>query len=494
MRASIGGVFHRASASLVVAALAVMVPSPSPAAEEGFFDIFRTQLDNGLKIWVREQPDTRTVAAYVAVYVGSRDETPENNGVSHFLEHMVFTGTKKRSEDEIESEIRRRGAARNGFTNEEYTGYYIVTLDTDVEFALDWLLDIVFSATLPAKFVERERDIVFQENAGRRNTFVQIFEKIGLSYSLHDELKKRLFSSSSLRLPVIGEDASLERIQREDLVAYYRRHYLPSNATLIVAGNVRAARVVELAQAMLKETPTGPRAPRARDAVEPLGKPTSVVIRGPLPSDRRRIHYGFLVPGTRDGYRSGEAMVFEILAKMLDTALFRQLRLNKGMVYSAFASYRGFRDIGMLYGSTSTDGDNAEAVVDLMREQFLRISEGRFADRELEEAKRGYVGEWSRHFEGNREWGSFLLRMANHLEAGQPIPDVFAESKGITRERLIAVAKKYFRPERSYLGVHDPVVTFKSITLILLGISVPVAFLLFRRLRRRRQGREKAVG
>src|SRR5579859_6167083 len=224
-------------------------PAPAPLlSEEGMFDLRRTRLANGLRVWVKARPGTGTVVLLLQVPVGSRHETKANNGISHFLEHMLFTGTARWSEEEVVEVIRRRGGESNARTAREDTVFWLHLKSEDLELGLDWLSEVIFRPLLQEDKFDKERQVIIQEKGGEIGGLEQVgdwIEDLGLGWNVFRAVRHRLYPKSSLLLPVIGVDRSLRRITYEQLVAHYHQHYLPNNMTLIAVGDIDADRLVE---------------------------------------------------------------------------------------------------------------------------------------------------------------------------------------------------------------------------------------------------------
>src|SRR3989338_5259454 len=230
-----------------LAALSALFSPPPPPRDEGVFAVRRTTLPNGLRVWVKPRPGSGTVYLVLQVYVGSRPEAEANKGISHFLEHILFTGTPKWDEADVMEVVRRLGGHSNARTSQEDTAFLLHLQSTDLDFGLDWLAEVVFRPRLPEAKFKKERNIIIQEKGGHiggLNGFFEWLEDRGLGWNVFRAVRNRLFPESSLLLPVIGDDASLGRITYAQVTEFYRQHYLPNNMTLIVVGDVKPDEVV----------------------------------------------------------------------------------------------------------------------------------------------------------------------------------------------------------------------------------------------------------
>ncbi len=249
-------------------------PSLPTASQPAALDVQRYRLDNGLRVWVQARPAATSATALLVLNVGARYETAANNGISHFVEHMLFVGTERWTENEIKDVITHRGGNWNGWTSLDRTVYYAQVADRDVGTALDWLSQIVVHPAFPEDKVAKERDVIFQEKAGRYGWLINTLDGLGFGYELDRDVRRAIFPQSTLGFRVIGEDASLERIDRAALRAYYETHYTPDNAALIIVGNVSPDAARQQAEALFgawspRDVPTTPPATPAWPAAGP---------------------------------------------------------------------------------------------------------------------------------------------------------------------------------------------------------------------------------
>ncbi|NTU66150.1 MAG: insulinase family protein, partial [Chloroflexi bacterium] len=229
---------------------------PAPRISHDPSVVQRFLFPNGLRVWIEPRPESESVTALLVVRVGSRHETRVNNGISHFVEHMVFDGTEKwPTEEAVADAITHRGGHWNGWTDEETTTYFVQLAQHDFDLALDWLSQVVFHPIFPADKVDKERDIIFEEKMGRYGWLINALDALGLGYELDRDVRRALFPGSTLGLRIIGEDASLDKITRQSLLDHYHAHYLPTNSALIIVGNVDAEQARDKATTYLGQLP-----------------------------------------------------------------------------------------------------------------------------------------------------------------------------------------------------------------------------------------------
>jgi predicted Zn-dependent peptidase len=466
-------------------------PIQAPPEQSETFPLYRYTLPNGLRVWCQPRPDSQSVATLLVVDAGARDETPSNNGISHFVEHMLFTGTERWSEEEIKQIIDRQGGEWNGWTGIERATYFAHVAAQDLDLALDWLAELVFRATFPEDKVDKEREVIFQERSGRYGWLINALDALGFGYELERDVRRALFPGSTLGLRVAGEDASLESLDRPALLDYYQQHYRPDNAVLIVVGKAAPEQVLARAEAYFGglEQVAGPSRPAPQEAPLPLPVegPHRVLVRGPDLTDQVS-----LMTGARTvGRAHPDQWALRVLAEVLDEDLMEEIRYQRGLVYSLAAFNVWFDDAGYFAVGTTSHGDDTEAIQQTVAEHLEAVRRGEVSPQAVERAKAALQGRWALSMEDNVERAIWQAQWTSVLSEGDPVPDYLVGIDAVTPEDLSRVVQTYFAPERSFTGLHQPVVTVASSAriagaVVLLGVGAWG----LRRLRRRARARD----
>lgn len=460
------------------------VTAQEPPMQDQPFPLYRYTLSNGLRLWVQPRADSESVATLLILGVGSRYETHANNGISHYVEHMLFTGTERWDEDEIKQVITRRGGRWNGWTGLETTGYWAHVAAHDLDIALDWLAQVVFHATFPAEKVDKERQVIFQERWGRYGWLINTLDALGFGYELWRDIRQAIFTDSSLGMSVSGEDASLEGLNRAALLDYYRQHYIPENAVLIVVGNVEPEQVLERAAIYFGDVESRGRPSLPETPPLLSDGPQRVVVRGPLPTDQTT-----LIVGARTvGQGHPDRWVLAVLARLLDRELTEEIRHRRGLVYGLNADNHFLDDAGYFAVSTTSERKHTETIQQIVEEHLDRIRRGEVDAKAVEDAKATLQGRWALEMEDNMERAFWLADWTSVLGADEPLPDYQATIGAVMPDDLTRAVNAYFVPQCSFVGLHTPVVTVASGAAWFLGIVIlGVAVWGVRRLRRRRK-------
>jgi predicted Zn-dependent peptidase len=336
----------------------------------------RTVLPGGLRVISEAMPTVRSVTVGLWAGVGSRDESPRLAGATHYLEHLLFKGTTRRSALEISSAIETVGGELNAFTTKEYTCYHAHLLDVDLPLAVDVLSDMVTSSVIAPPDVESERQVVLEEIAMRDDE---------PDDAVHDLFAQNMWGDSPLGRPVLGTEQSITSISRRAVAGWYRRRYRPENVVVAAAGNVDHSRLVRLAR-----TGFG-RAGLLADEVPPMparvgGTPPPV--RGGVQLVPRHIEQANLVLGVpgmsrTDDRRFALGVLNATLGGGMSSRLFQEVREKRGLAYSVFSfasQYAGAGLIGIYVGCLPQKVDQ---VIELCRHEIAEIAAHGITEAEL---------------------------------------------------------------------------------------------------------------
>lgn len=305
--------------------------------------IERYQLDNGIRIILERIPSVRSVAIGIWVGTGSRYESPEINGISHFIEHMLFKGTKTRTAKEIAQTFDRIGGQVNAFTSKEYTCYYAKVLDQHLDVAIDVLADMYFNSKLDEEEIHKEKKVVIEEIGMYEDTPDDL---------VHDLIASSVFGDHPLGHSILGTEEVLESLTRDALFEYMERTYTPENTVISVAGNFDHEIVKKLSKIFSGFT----------RAWSPPKQVTPHYINQPIlrtKKDLEQSHYCIAMPGYPLGHKEIYSLIVlnNILGGTMSSRLFQEIREERGLAYSVFSYHTAFRDTGftVVYAGTGTD-------------------------------------------------------------------------------------------------------------------------------------------
>ena len=327
-----------------------------------------TTLDNGLRVVTEDMPGLKSASAGIWVLAGGRHERPEQNGIAHFLEHMAFKGTARRSALQIAEEIEDVGGYINAYTSRETTAYYARVLEEDVGLALDVVGDIVLNPAFDAADIETERHVILQEIGQALDTPDDI---------VFDWLHEAAYPDQSFGRTILGPEERVSGFGRGDLQGFVGEHYAPGQMIMAAAGAVDHEAVVRKAEAMFKGL--APRPARGFEPARFVGAERREV------KDLEQVHFAmaFDSPGYRDKDVHAAQVYATAMGGGMSSRLFQKIREERGLCYSIFAQAGAYEDAGQitLYAGTSEDeiGDLVALTVDELKRAAEDMTEAEVA-------------------------------------------------------------------------------------------------------------------
>jgi predicted Zn-dependent peptidase len=401
--------------------------------------------------------------------VGARTETKANNGISHFLEHMLFTGNAAWNESELADEVRRRGGQYNGQTSREETIYYI-HLDTEhLDFALDWMYQLLVTPTLSAKKFEKERQVIINEKGGEFDRLQRAWEWVedrNLGWSVMRAVRRRLYPNSPMLLPVIGRDKTLKSITHQDLVNFYKTYYVPRNITLIVVGDIDPEGVFEIVESQFRGIEDRP-SPPSLPPVRAVNHPFNVALHGPMPNDQGQLLVGAMLgPGGHE-----DRFGWWVIEEMLDNAYMQDIRYQRGLTYSVNVFTTLYTDSGYFGVYARAKQHDMAYIRQAIDKHLNRIMNGDFTEAELDEAKTAIRGRTLLDLQDNLELANWLTFDALHTTDDlTPMDDYFEHIASITPDDVQQIAARYLRPELRFRVEHQPLVTPRQLRPFAVGL------------------------
>jgi predicted Zn-dependent peptidase len=327
-----------------------------------------------MRVVTEEIPHVRSVAVGVWIDVGSRDEDALRNGISHFIEHMVFKGTKKRSLKAISRSIESVGGYLNAFTSKEHTCYYARVLDEYTGLAIDVLADLALNPLFPEKDLEKEKGVVIEELRNAEDDPDDI---------IHDYLEKALYGIHPLGFPVIGTENNLRSFTKEMLAEYRTRHYIPSRMVVSAAGNVQHNQFLELVS---KNLPSKGRSPLFATRRKPQSqKGKSIDVDKPI--QQAHVCLGTLGFSIKSKERYPLLVLNTLLGDGMSSRLFQNVRERYGFAYNVYSFANMLSDSGSFGVYVGTDKAHIEASTDLIMRELHKLRAAPVSKAELSRTK-----------------------------------------------------------------------------------------------------------
>ena len=339
----------------------------------------KTVLDNGITVISEPMDSVRSITLGIWFAVGSRDETPAEAGMSHFMEHMMFKGTPTLSARTISEEFDRIGAELNAFTSKEYTAYYSRFVDEHLDRAFDILADMVVNANLDDPSCISEREVVIEEIARMEDT---------PDDQIHELFSNALWPEHPIGLPILGSRETVGGFDHLQSVAFRNRHYLTGNAVVAAAGNVDHDALVKLAESKLGGMAGGPR------SVRPVAHAANHSRLAVFEKDTEQAHicYGVSTMNAHHPDRFALSLLDAVLGGGMASRLFQEIREKRGLAYSVYSFSALYQDTGEFAVYAGTRPSNAEEVVGLIRAELDRVAADGVTPEELDRVRQAATG------------------------------------------------------------------------------------------------------
>lgn len=410
-----------------------------------------TKLDNGLTIITEHMPGLRSVTVGIWVRRGSRHETPQLNGICHFIEHTVFKGTTGRSALDIAVESDRLGGHLDAFTTHELTGFTMKAADTALPQAFDLLADMLARPRFAAEDLQREQKVIIEE--------MKMVEDTPDEY-LGELFNAAYFPDHSLGRPIEGTAETVSSFDRERTASYHAQEFSPRNLVISAAGNVEHARLVEMAVKAFASNGED-EAPAATDA-EKMPQPAAPI----LIERKKELEQAHLIiaapwPSARHEDRFAGSLLASVIGGGTSSRLWQAIREERGLAYSVGAGASSLSDVGVFTIYAGTSPDQLDEVLDLSLAELRRaVREGVTAD-ELKLVKDQAVSSILLGLESSSARAGALARQ-EIIHGRRITPDeIISRLEAVTIEDLERVARAYFTTERLALGALGDLNGFK---------------------------------
>lgn len=403
----------------------------------------KTVLPNGVRVVSESIPFVRSVSVGLWVDSGSRDEPADLNGISHFLEHMVFKGTERRSITDIARSLESVGGYLNAFTGKEHTCYYARALDEHLPLALDVTTDLLLHATFPQKEMEKEKGVVIEE---LRNVEDDPDDLI------HDITEREVFGRHPLGMPVIGTERTVRAFRREDLTAHRERFYTPDRLVVAAAGRLEHDELVRLTEKALGALKPSRRGGRRAKPIRQRGRE----VRQAKPIQQAHLCLGTVGYSVHQRERFPMLVMNTLLGDGMSSRLFQSIRERRGFAYTVYSYANTMTDTGTFGVYAGLDASNIDRVRELVWNELTTLRTKPVPAAELRRTKDQLKGSMMLNLESipNR-----MMRLGgSELSIGRlpSLQTVLDSIDAVTSADIQRVAETLFRPERFATVILEP--------------------------------------
>ncbi|PIT93780.1 hypothetical protein COU00_02540 [Candidatus Falkowbacteria bacterium CG10_big_fil_rev_8_21_14_0_10_43_11] len=398
-------------------------------------------LKNGVRLLTVPMPSTQTFTILVMVATGSRHETRENNGISHFLEHMFFKGTKKRpTAFALATELDKVGGEFNAFTSKEYTGYYAKVGGEHAALAVDVIGDILLNSKFERAEIERERGVILEE--------INLYENNPVMH-IEDIFESCLYGDTPAGWDTIGTKENVSRFRRKDFLRYWQGHYQGKNIAAGLAGRF-SARDIKAVKEIFARVTGGEKNKLENFAVKQTA-PRLKIKR----QETKQANFSLGVPAYGYYHQDYEAakLLGVILGGSMSSRLFIAVRERRGLAYQVHTDVEGYRDGGYLTTVVGTSPDKTEKAVKIILEEYKKVSREGVSAAELTKAKDFIKGKLALHLESSDELAGWYLKQ-EILDREVMAPEEYSQKiSAVKLSDIKRVAGEIFQNNRLNLAV-----------------------------------------
>ena len=403
----------------------------------------KTALNNGIRIVTKKMPHVHSVSMGVWVNVGARDESPSESGLSHFIEHMIFKGTEKRTAFQIAKEFDAIGGQTNAFTSAENTCYHAKVMDTHLETMVDILSDIFLNSMFDEKEVENERAVIFQE--------IGMVEDSPDEY-IHVLSGSNFWGNNSLGRSVLGTRENVAGFNSHTIKGFFHNFYQPERIVISAAGNLEHNRLVDLIGPVFESIRPGNSFP---ERITPQG-------RSKVNLHQRKLEQVHICLGTKgisitDPRRYAYSLMNTILGGNMSSRLFQKIREQRGLAYSVYSFISSYVDTGMFGAYAGVNPKNARKSTELILKEISRLKQTRVDPNELHDAKEHTKGSLMLASESNDNQMVRLSQNETHFGRYIPLEEIANNIELVTQDDILHLAESLFQKSRFALTLLGPV-------------------------------------
>jgi len=390
----------------------------------------RTILGNGIRVITEEIPYLKSVSIGVWVTTGSRDEDPHENGVSHFIEHLLFKGTERRTAFDIAKEIDSVGGTLNAFTGREYTCFYSKVIDKNLPLAIDLLSDIFLHSMMDVKDVEKERMVILQE--------IKMVEDTPDDY-IHDFFNRVCWGDHPLGFPIFGTSDLVQSFHREQILQFLKENYQPNRIIICAAGNVKHQEVVDRIGETFGQLP---RSEKERKRLKPDSISTTNIRKREL----EQVHFCLGTKGLQYNHslRFASYVLNTILGGGMSSRLFQEIRENRGLAYSVYSYLPSYIDTGLVVVYAGTNESSFREVIELVLNEFNRLKKDPFRNGELETSKEQLKGNLLLSLESSDNLMTRLAKNEIYFGSHLPVEKTLKGIDAVEEDAVRYLAKELF--------------------------------------------------
>lgn len=393
-------------------------------------NIRRAVLANGVRLATERMPHVRSVAVGIWLTRGSRHEPPENMGIAHFVEHMLFKGTPTRSAEEIAQQVDSIGGQIDAFTSKEYAGYYLKVLDEHLPLAVEILADLISNPLFTEDDIEKEKKVILEEIKMVEDTPDDL---------VHEIFAEGFWFEHPLGRPILGTPASVQALDRATLKRYFANTYVASNFVVVAVGNLDHGHVQGLLERALADIP--------HDG--PAAEQTAPIVASTIQIRKKELEQSHVVFGTpalpqHHPERYAGYALNTTLGGSMSSRLFQNVREKRGLAYAVFSGLSAYQDSGALSIYAGCSNTAVAELIDVVVAEIRQMKAGGLDPVELRRAKDHLKGSLMLGLESTSSRMSHLARQEMYRDRTDGLDEMLASIERVTAEDVLRLADRFF--------------------------------------------------
>jgi len=450
-------------------------------AQPGFYDVEHHILDNGMHIILKKRGTARNAAIRLSVEVGMLDFPCGKRETTHFLEHLLFTGTSKHSEEQLEEIISSHGGSWNASALQLQTRYEIDIFSRHIDVAMDTLFEIITDSTITDENIEKSRNIIYREDGGKRSSFRRWLYQNNIIQSASEKSRNHLFPTIELNCQ---DPDNITGITKADIMDTYQQYYIPNRMTLVIVGDINPDDMLNHINKTFGKLKAGTATINRKQPPSPDGFQIFESQFSPILGSEAHISISFRT----NGYISSDYYALTMINKYLSETMYNILRVQNGLAYAPSAQQNNLIHYGRISMETDTRIDDIDRNIQLIESIYMKPPEDIFTEKLVRKLKEKRLLIMAQDFEANSDFADYYANSAYELKEFGKLINIEQETANVTRDNVIRVYTKYLNKNNSVISIQSPTLTYTQFFLIILGLLALTSLLLFLYLRHKRKG------
>mgnify|MGYP005770140793 FL=1 len=402
------------------------------------FDVIK--LENGISIVTEKMASVRSVSLGIFIKNGSINETEKTNGISHFIEHMLFKGTEKRTSKDIAEEMDNIGGQLNAFTSKEYTCYYARVLDTHIDIAIDILTDMLFNSKFDNIDIEKEAKVILEEISMYEDSPDDI---------VFNELQKQVWKNSPLGYSVLGSKENVSSFKREDFFKYINEKYVGENIVIAIAGSFNKEKVVDMIKQKVLSMPKG------KPNLEANSKYIYVPSKVKTFKDIEQLHLAIVFEGIsiKDKHNYSMSLLNTIFGGGMSSILFQKVREENGLAYSIYSYNNGYINNGVFNIYVGLNKSQLDKTINIIKREIKTIKDNKITKEQIEKTKEQLKSNYIMGLESTSNRMSSIGRSKILIDKIKTPDEIIEEVDLIKKEDIDYVIDTVFNIEKMSISL-----------------------------------------